>query len=106
MKAKMIDFLIDIFKDSVVDDWRWALVALTGNVFFFLRFFVQWLYSERKGKSCVPGAFWILSLIGSSFIIAYAIHIRNFMILFAILLAVPIYARNLFLMREKNNVGI
>ena len=98
---KMIEFFMNIFRESVVDDWQWALVALFANFIFGMRFFVQWLCSERKGKSYIPLSFWLLSLLGSVILIAYAIHIRNFMVLLSVSLAVPIYIRNIQLRRRK-----
>ncbi|HPF15211.1 MAG TPA: lipid-A-disaccharide synthase N-terminal domain-containing protein, partial [Planctomycetota bacterium] len=39
----------------------WAALGWLGNVGFFSRFFVQWLASERAGRSVAPQAFWWLS---------------------------------------------
>ena len=38
---------------------------------------MQWLASERAGRSVVPVLFWILSVIGSSLLLVYAIHKRD-----------------------------
>ncbi len=100
----MIDFLVNMFRESVRDDLGWALFALLANVMFFMRFLVQWIMSERKGESYVPLPFWIISIIGNIMMLAYAIHIKNFMVILAACLPIPIYIRNIMLMRK--NVGI
>lgn len=97
----MIEFFVNIFKESVVDDWQWAIVALFANFLYGMRFFVQWLCSERKGTSYIPLSFWVLSLLGSFVLLAYAAHIRNFMIIFSVGLTVPIYVRNIQLRIRK-----
>ncbi len=97
-----MDELIAIFKECIIDDWGWALVAIAGNFAFALRFFVQWICSERKKKSYLPISFWVFSLIGSLILGIYAIHRREFMVLLSGLLATPIYVRNLILMRKEN----
>ena len=93
--------MIDIIRESVVDDWQWALLAFVGNAVFFMRFVVQWLASERRGKSYLPLSFWLFSLAGSGLLIIYAVHIRNFMIILPLSLAVPIYLRNIHLQRRE-----
>ena len=62
-------------------DWSdttfWILLGLAGQAAFFSRFLVQWIASERMGKSVVPIAFWYLSLIGSATLFVYAIGRRT-----------------------------
>ena len=40
----------------------WEVVGWLGNGCFFSRFLIQWLLSEREGRSATPRVFW-LSLI-------------------------------------------
>lgn len=91
----MIDFLIEIFKESVKDDLGWALFAVAGQLMFAARFPVQWIMSERKGKSYMPLPFWLLSIAGAVIWVAYALHIRNFVMMVSVGLAIPIYLRNI-----------
>jgi len=52
----------------------WLLIfGSMGQVIFTLRFVYQWYYSYRKDESILPTGFWIISLVGSSFIVAYGI---------------------------------
>jgi len=50
----------------------WTLFGLLGNVLFTARVLVQWIASERKGRTVVPVSFWWLSLSGASVLIVYA----------------------------------
>ena len=43
----------------------WTAIGLFGQAFFFARFFVQWIASERRKVSVIPTAFWFFSLAGS-----------------------------------------
>ena len=38
--------------------------GLVAQSMFFMRFFVQWLASEKQRKSVMPNAFWWFSLAG------------------------------------------
>lgn len=79
----------------------WKMIGIAGSVLFASRFIVQWWESERKGKSELGKAFWVLSLFGSGLSLAYClvIHDRVSMLHYAFGL-VP-YMRNLLLMRRK-----
>ncbi|MBD2767701.1 lipid-A-disaccharide synthase N-terminal domain-containing protein [Hymenobacter sp. BT664] len=48
------------------------VLGAVGQFVFLLRFVYQWLYSERKGESVLPLGFWVVSLVGSGLILAYA----------------------------------
>ena len=50
-------------------DW-WIALGYVAQIFFFMRFFVQWIASERAGKSVVPMSFWLFS-IGGGFLLFY-----------------------------------
>jgi lipid-A-disaccharide synthase-like uncharacterized protein len=51
----------------------WKLIGLVGNGFFFSRVLVQWHATEKRKEVVVPLAFWWLSLLGSSCLLAYSI---------------------------------
>ena len=55
----------------------WLVIGLAGNALFFTRFLVQWIASERRGRSYVPVAYWWLSIAGSLVLLAYAIHLYD-----------------------------
>ena len=75
----------------------WFVFGMGAQVLFLLRFFVQWIVSERRKRSTVPIAFWYLSLIGGLAMFGYACHLADPVIMFGQLLACVIYLRNLAL---------
>ena len=42
----------------------WLGIGFFGQAMFFMRFFVQWIVSERSKRSIIPNAFWYFSLAG------------------------------------------
>lgn len=81
-------------------DLGWLAFGLGGQALFTLRFVVQWLHSERLGRSAIPIAFWYLSLLGGSCVLAYGIHRRDPVIVLGQLPGVFVYTRNLVLIRR------
>ncbi|MEE8580533.1 MAG: lipid-A-disaccharide synthase N-terminal domain-containing protein [Myxococcota bacterium] len=85
-------------------DWTdspyWLAVGLLGNAAFASRFVLQWLASERAGRSVVPVAFWYLSILGSLVLLVYAIHLRSPIFTLAYLPNAFIYLRNISLERR------
>lgn len=52
----------------------WLLVfGSAGQILFTFRFVYQWLYSAYHRESTLPLGFWLISLVGSSIIIAYGV---------------------------------
>ncbi len=54
-------YLHDVFVMRL--DW-WVLLGFVAQAFFTARFAVQWIASERVGKSVIPIAFWWCSIGG------------------------------------------
>jgi len=81
------------------------VIGFTGQFFFFMRFFLQWLYSEKYKKSIIPVAFWYFSLLGSVFLLTYAIMRKDIVFIVGQSTGMFIYARNLyFIYREKSEL--
>jgi lipid-A-disaccharide synthase-like uncharacterized protein len=76
-------------------DFLWLGIGLFGQALFSMRFLVQWLRSERAGRSVVPIAFWYLSLGGGLLLLSYAIHRRDPVFILGQLTGVIVYLRNL-----------
>jgi lipid-A-disaccharide synthase-like uncharacterized protein len=80
----------------------WVLFGLAAQVIFTGRFLVQWIASEKRGKSYVPVAFWYLSLVGAAMLLTYAVYWKHDPVV-----AVGqttggfIYVRNLMLLRKE-----
>jgi lipid-A-disaccharide synthase-like uncharacterized protein len=86
-------------------DWHdsalWLVIGLIGNAIFFSRFMVQWIASERAGRSYIPTTFWWLSIAGSVVLLLYAIHKRDPVFTLAYLPNCVVYVRNLMLIRKQ-----
>ncbi len=92
------DYLYDVF---VAKFDLWLLFGVVAQIVFALRFVVQWIASERAGRSVMPTAFWFLSIVGGSMILAYGIQRREPIIIIGQVLAVFIYVRNLMLIWKE-----
>jgi lipid-A-disaccharide synthase-like uncharacterized protein len=79
-----------------------TLFGFLAQFVFFLRFFVQWIHSERQKKSVVPLSFWYLSVVGSIMILIYAVKRNDIVFMAGQFLALFIYARNIYL--HKKNI--
>lgn len=77
------------------------ILGFTGQTMFFMRFFVQWLYSEKHKRSLIPTAFWYFSLGGSSLLLIYAIIRRDPVFMVGQSTGFIIYIRNLRLIARE-----
>lgn len=74
----------------------WLLVfGSAGQIIFSLRFIYQFIYSASHHESTLPAGFWIISLIGSFTIIAYAIFRLDPVLLLGQSFGFAAYIRNL-----------
>jgi lipid-A-disaccharide synthase-like uncharacterized protein len=88
------DYLYDVF---VAKFDFWLAFGLIAQLFFTARFLVQWISSERAGKSVVPMAFWFFSMGGGLMTLVYGIVKREPVIIVGQSLATIIYIRNIML---------
>lgn len=79
----------------------WVIFGFLAQFVFFLRFAVQWWYSEKAKKTVVPLSFWYLSIAGSVMILIYAIKREDIVFITAQFLALFIYIRNIMLSRRE-----
>ena len=97
------DFLHDIF--IVQFDW-WVVLGFIAQAMFTGRFLVQWIESERQGKSVIPIAF---SIAGGLLLFAYALYRRDPVFILGQGFGVFVYVRNLWLVlreqRQKTKTG-
>ena len=73
----------------------WKVIGWTGNAIFFSRFIVQWIATEKRRRVVVPASFWWLSVTGSLLLLAYGIHRKDSVFIFAYLFTWIPYIRNL-----------
>lgn len=80
----------------------WLGIGFSAQALFSARFLVQWIASEKAGRSVVPVAFWFLSLLGGALLLAYAVWRRDPVFILGQGAGLIIYSRNLYLIhREK-----
>ena len=87
---------------QIQSEHLWLGIGFVGQAFFFSRFLVQWIASEKAGKSVIPMAFWYLSLGGGLTLFVYALHIGDPVFILGQSCGAFIYLRNLyFRLREE-----
>lgn len=80
-------------------DSLWLAIGFGGQALFSMRFLVQWVASERRGRSIVPLAFWYFSIAGGLTLLAYAIYREDPVFIVGQAAGLFIYLRNLQLIR-------
>jgi len=87
--------------DLTVTQWLWLGIGFLGQALFFMRFFIQWLHSERQKRSVIPVAFWYFSLGGGVVLLAYAIHRKDPVFILGQGAGLIIYLRNMYFIRVE-----
>jgi lipid-A-disaccharide synthase-like uncharacterized protein len=83
----------------------WLVVGFVGQALFSMRFILQWVRSEREGRSVIPIAFWYFSLAGSVVLLAYRIHRVDPVFILGQAAGIVIYLRNLYLISRERQGG-
>jgi lipid-A-disaccharide synthase-like uncharacterized protein len=95
------NFLFDVFVTNF--DW-WVILGFAAQLMFTGRFLVQWIASEKEGRSVIPIAFWFFSIAGGLLLLAYALYRRDPVFIAGQAFGVFVYLRNLYLiMRERGD---
>ncbi len=101
--SELREYFYDVFVAKL--DF-WLVFGLVAQLLFAGRFIVQWIASERAGKSVMPFAFWIFSMGGGLMTLVYGVVRREPVIIFGQGLATIIYVRNIMLIfREPPKAG-
>lgn len=85
-------YLHDVFLGNVDIG---ILIGYVAQAMFAMRFVVQWIASERAGKSVVPTAFWVFSIGGGIMLLGYAIYRKDPVFIIGQAFGVFVYLRNL-----------
>jgi lipid-A-disaccharide synthase-like uncharacterized protein len=85
-------YLHDVFLGTV--DFG-ILIGYVAQVMFAMRFVVQWIASERAGRSVVPTTFWVFSIGGGLMLLGYALYRRDPVFIIGQAFGVFVYLRNL-----------
>ena len=96
------DYLQNVFVMQV--NW-WVLLGYAGQTLFEMRFIVQWVASERVGRSVIPMAFWFFSIGGGVLLFVYALYIRDPVFIIGQGLGLFVYLRNLYFVFRERKAG-
>ena len=90
----------NFFNNENIPLWLLILGSVAQIIFTF-RFIYQWLYSEKKKSSSLPFGFWLLSLMGASLILTYAVFRKDPVLFAGHTLGLIVYTRNLFILKNE-----
>jgi lipid-A-disaccharide synthase-like uncharacterized protein len=91
-----------IFYDAFVSKFDfWLVFGVIAQLLFAGRFLVQWIVSEKEGKSVIPMAFWFFSIGGGLMTLIYGLVKREPVIILGQAVATVIYVRNIMLIVKE-----
>lgn len=103
MSRDLGTYLYDVF---VTRFDFWLAFGIVAQLLFGARFVVQWIASERAGRSVMPLMFWFFSMGGGVLTLIYGLARRDGVIIIGQALSVFIYLRNLSLIfRERRTAA-
>lgn len=79
----------------------WLAIGFVGQGLFFMRFFVQWIASEKAKKSVIPDLFWYFSIGGGAVLLAYALYRQDPVFIIGQAMGLLIYMRNIYFVRQS-----
>ena len=94
--------MISYFANLSYTELIFLIIGFVGQGLFASRFIIQWIYSEKIGKSTIPITFWYLSIFGGMGLLTYAIFRKDPVIIIGQSFGIFIYIRNLILIYKKN----
>ncbi len=96
----MEEWLFEFLDITSWANFWWVVLGLGAQAIFAGRFLVQWIASERAGRSYVPVAFWYISIVGGLMLLAYAIWRQDIVFILGQMFGVIVYTRNLVLIHK------
>ena len=100
-----MNYILDLLglNNLSFNEFLWVSFGTLGQLIFFSRWIIQWLYSEKSKISTIPLAFWWCSLLGGLITLVYAHHIGSFPFMLAQAIGIFVYSRNLLLIHRRQN---
>jgi lipid-A-disaccharide synthase-like uncharacterized protein len=81
------------------------MIGWVAQALFTARFLVQWIASEKAGKSVVPLGFWFFSVAGGALLLVYALYRKDPVFIVGQGAGLFIYLRNLHLIWREARPG-
>jgi len=92
----------ELFSSEEIPLWL-LIVGIVSQILFTLRFVYQWIYSENRKDSHLPLGFWLMSVLGSSLILFYAIFRKDPVLIFAHSFGLILYLRNIYILKNQKH---
>jgi lipid-A-disaccharide synthase-like uncharacterized protein len=99
------NFLFRIFNITSWFNLVWVILGFAGQICFSGRMLVQWIASERRGRSVVPVVFWWMSICGACMLLVYFIWRKDIVGVLGQSTGLIIYLRNLKLIYGQHTVA-
>lgn len=93
-------FISQFFRNEDVPLWLLIYGSL-GQIIFTLRFIYQWVYSRKRHESILPLGFWLISLLGSTIIVSYAIVRHDPVLILGQSTGLVVYIRNIWILKKQ-----
>lgn len=87
--------------DALINGW--VMLGTLGLFMLNLRYLYQWYHSEKERESVLPFGFWIISAVASTFVVAYALHRFDPVLLVSQGMGLLVYLRNVFFYIKKQS---
>lgn len=101
---------MNVFMSFFTTEHIWLCIGFIGQGLFFMRFFVQWLASEKQKKSIIPNAFWYFSVAGGLILFLYALYRQDPVFMIGQSAGLLIYLRNIYFItignRQTDNAAV
>jgi len=104
MLRDLSGFIETFFNNKDVPLWL-LIFGSAGQTIFSLRFIYQFLFSVKHHESTLPIGFWIISLLGSSIIVSYAIFRQDPVLLLGQLFGFIAYIRNIMIALKTKKIS-
>ncbi len=89
----------ELVNHQYISSWL-LFLGVFSQLLFTFRFVYQWMVSEKKKVSTLPVGFWVISILGATLILIYAIFRKDPVLFIGQVFGLIIYIRNLFILKR------